>query len=93
MQKIQLILMVLKLVWPKVSDDLSELAEKTDTKYDDWAVSLVDWLLGRVDPADVENTQAMVGCLLGLLAEIAPDLASDPEKLVAMMGQPNVAAS
>lgn len=75
---------VLQLVWPLIADEVKEAAEKTGTKWDDRGVKLLDLLLGRIDPADLD-AEDLIGYLVSILQEVRPELLEDSEKLAALI--------
>ena len=73
-----------QLFWPLVADAAEEAAEKTKTKWDDRGVKVIDALVGRINPAELDPAD-LIGYFMDVLKVLAPDLAKDKEKLLALM--------
>ena len=74
----------LQIMWPFVADEVAEAAAKTETKWDDRGVKVIDVLLGRINPSELDP-EDLVGYFMDVLKAVAPDLAKDKEKLLALM--------
>ena len=74
----------LQIMWPFVADEVAEAAAKTETKWDDRGVKVIDALLGRINPSELDP-EDLVGYFMDVLKAVAPDLAKDKEKLLALM--------
>ena len=74
----------LQIMWPFVADEVAEAAAKTETKWDDRGVKVIDALLGRINPAELDP-EDLVGYFMDVLKAVAPDLVKDKEKLLALM--------
>jgi hypothetical protein len=74
----------LQIMWPFVADEVTEAAAKTETKWDDRGVKVIDALLGRINPAELDP-EDLVGYFMDVLKAVAPDLVKDKEKLLALM--------
>jgi hypothetical protein len=74
----------LQIMWPFVADEVAEAAAKTETKWDDRGVKVIDALLGRINPSGLDP-EDLVGYFMDVLKAVAPDLVKDKEKLLALM--------
>ena len=74
----------LQIMWPFVADEVAEAAAKTETKWDDRGVKVIDALLGRINPSELDP-EDLVGYFMDVLKAVAPDLVKDKEKLFALM--------
>jgi len=74
----------LQIMWPFVADEVAEAAAKTETKWDDRGVKVIDALLGRINPSELDP-EDLVGYFMDVLKAVAPDLVKDKEKLLALM--------
>ena len=74
----------LQIMWPFVADEVAEAAAKTETKWDDRGVKVIDVLLGRINPSELDP-EDLVGYFMDVLKAVAPDLVKDKEKLLALM--------
>ena len=74
----------LQIMWPFVADEVAEAAAKTETKWDDRGVKVIDALLGRINPAELDP-EDLIGYFMDVLKAVAPELVEDKEKLFALM--------
>lgn len=72
----QVVIGILQVVWPLVSDDLKELAKKTETKWDDRVLVVIDWALGNVKLEDITDKESFVQELLKIIIDLKPEIAS-----------------
>lgn len=72
----QVVIGILQVVWPLVSDDLKELAKKTETKWDDRVLVVIDWALGNVKLEDITDKESFIQELLKIIIDLKPEIAS-----------------
>ena len=78
----QVVIGILQVVWPLVSDDLKELAKKTETKWDDRVLVVIDWALGNVKLEDITDKESFVQELLKIIIDLKPEIASKVDGII-----------
>ena len=71
----------LQVIWPFVADEVKEAAAKTETKWDDRGVQIIDLLLGRINPNELD-AESLIGYFVELLQALKPDLLDNKQQLM-----------